>query len=61
MSFTTSSTIVCPNAGDNGSGSVPVGTVVNYAGATYPAGWLACRLPSQVPHLRLNHPQEYQP
>lgn len=42
MSYATSSTIVCPNAGDNGSSQLPVGTMVNFAGYNYPAGWIGC-------------------
>ena len=34
--------IVCPNPGDSASGILPVGTILQFAGATAPSGFLVC-------------------
>lgn len=33
---------VAPNAGDNNSTLLPVGSMINFGGATAPSGWLIC-------------------
>ena len=40
--FAQPSVNVAPNAGDNTSSLVPTGSMINFAGATAPAGWLLC-------------------
>lgn len=40
--FADHSVNVSPNAGENGSSLLPAGSMINYAGATAPAGWLMC-------------------
>lgn len=40
--FPSKSYNVSPNAGDNGSTEVPVGSVLMYSSSVIPAGWLPC-------------------
>lgn len=42
MTTATQSYNISPNAGENGSTEVPVGSILNFGGATAPSGWLIC-------------------
>jgi len=42
MSFASTTFNVSPNAGDNGSSVLPIGSIINFGGSTAPTSWLLC-------------------
>lgn len=42
MSFASATFNVSPNAGDNGSSVLPIGSIINFGGSTAPPSWLIC-------------------
>jgi microcystin-dependent protein len=42
MSFASATFNISPNAGDNGSSVLPIGSIINFGGSTAPTSWLLC-------------------